>query len=56
MGDVLNIAVDEFCREMADAALAWLVDAEQTDNFKQNFGRFLQHHPEDSDPTSVVSR
>jgi hypothetical protein len=50
VNDALNIAIREFCHEMAAAALAWLKGVENTEVFKRNYGRFLQRYPEAPEP------
>lgn len=42
---VLNLDVGAFCRDLVDAANAWLTVAEQTAVFQNNYPHFLQRYP-----------
>ena len=44
MDDALNLDINQFCRDMAAAGLAWLAAAESTDNYQRNYDRFLQRY------------
>lgn len=50
LDDALNIAVREFCQEMAEAASSWLATAKDNASFKHNYGKFLQRYPDGLPP------
>ncbi len=45
LNDALNIDVGIFCNDVIEAANTWLQDAEETDNYKNNFSHFMQRYP-----------
>jgi hypothetical protein len=53
INDALNIDIREFCREMAESASAWLDDAEDGEQFKGNYDKFLQRYPNGLSPYMV---
>lgn len=53
LNDALNVDIRQFCTEVATGALTWLSEAEATDNFQQNFPKFVQRYPEGLPPYMV---
>jgi hypothetical protein len=53
MNDALKLDVRLFCRDMAEAGLAWLPAAEQTENYTRNYPRFVQRYPDGPAPYIV---
>jgi hypothetical protein len=53
MGGALNLDVGRFVNDMVEAALAWVVTAEQTPNYRANYSRFIQRYPQGLAPFIV---
>jgi hypothetical protein len=45
MGDVLNLDIATFCRDIVDSARAWLPTVEPTPEFRVNMSAFMTRHP-----------
>lgn len=50
MNDALNLDVRIFCHDMLDGVERWLEIAEQTPEYKANYGRFMQRYPDGLPP------
>jgi hypothetical protein len=53
INDALNLDVRLFCHDVCDGADAWLIAAEQTAEYKVNYGRFLQRYADGLPPYIV---
>ena len=53
LNDALNLDVRMFCHDVCDGADRWLTAAENTDEYRANYGRFLQRYPEGLPPYIV---
>lgn len=53
INDVLNIDVRLFCHDVLDGAERWLSEAENTPEYKINYGRFIQRYPNGLPPYIV---
>jgi len=48
--DALCLDLQSFCREVIAGVRAWLNQAENTELFKANYGKFVRRHPEGLKP------
>ena len=50
MDEVLCIDLQSFCCEVIAGVRAWLVQAENTELFKTNYGKFVRRYPDGLTP------